>query len=628
MRTRSVRRFLGGWRVILTALWLASVLGTAAVPRPNILWLTCEDTGPHLGCYGDAYATTPNLDALAAKGMKYRRAWSVAPVCAPARTAIISGMYPSSTGSEHMRSDVPMPRGTRMFPEILRDAGYYCANNSKEDYNLAKPGVVWDESSPKAHWRQRDPEQPFFAVFNFTETHESATRSRPHAFVHEPAKAPVPPYMPDTPVIREGWAQYYDQISVVDRRVAGILSALEADGLAGDTIVFFYGDHGAGLPRHKRSACDSGLRVPFLVYFPPAWRHLAPSDYSEGGESARLISFVDLAPTVLSLAGIRAPSWMQGRAFAGEFPARAPEFLHGLRGRMDERIDLVRSVTDGRYVYVRNYHLHRPHGQHVEYLFETPMTVDWFARFRRGELPAAQRAFWENKAPEELYDLEADPFEMNNLVDSGRKADRNALHRLRLAHQRQVLGQRDVDLLPESELHRRSVTLAPGELTGPLGKVSLRAIFEAAELAARPRDGDRNALRALLRKEEPAIRFWGAMGFVMRGLAIEGPSADELAARLTDVSPAVRVAAAEALVRHGSGEARQAGRAALLRLADAREAGYWAAVEALNAIDGCREQLGDLSVLRDVPRKVDGVSRRCDDYIERLLRSILDESKR
>ncbi|MBL9137682.1 MAG: sulfatase-like hydrolase/transferase [Verrucomicrobiales bacterium] len=625
----SVRRNWGGSLIAgLIAVWAA--LGSpclGAVPRPNVLWLTCEDTGPHLGCYGDAYASTPHLDALAARGLRFRRAWSVAPVCAPARTAIITGLYPSSTGSEHMRSDVPLPRGARMFPEYLRDAGYYCSNNQKEDYNLQKAGDVWDDSSNKAHWRQRDPDQPFFAVFNFTETHESATRRRPHAWVHDPARAPVPPYMPDSKEVREGWAQYYDQISVVDRRVAGVLAALEADGLTESTIVFFFGDHGAGLPRHKRSACDSGLRVPFLVYFPPAWRHLAPPDYQEGGESKRLISFVDLAPTMLSLAGIRPPHGMQGRAFAGEFVARPPEFLHGLRGRMDERIDLVRCVTDGRYVYVRNFHPHKPHGQHVEYLFETPMTVDWFARFRRGELPPEQRAYWEPKAAEELYDLESDPFEIHNLAASARTVDRNALQRLRQAQHRQALAQRDIGLLPESEMHRRSVTVPPGDLAGVVRRVSIRAVLDAAELASnRDLDGE-GALRRWLRHEEPGVRYWAATGFAVREGPLSAAVANEITVCLDDVSPAVRVAAAEALVRRGNAASIRDGRATLLKEADPRVGGYWAAVEAMNVIDATKERLGDLSPLRDLPRRVEGISPRCNDYLERLSRSILADAK-
>ncbi|MCL6545236.1 MAG: sulfatase-like hydrolase/transferase, partial [Bryobacteraceae bacterium] len=192
----------------------------AQAPRPNILWITCEDIGPQLGCYGDRYADTPNLDKLASRGVRYDYAWSNAPVCAPARTAIISGVYPNSTGSEHMRSMIPMPRGMRMYPQYLRDAGYYASNNVKEDYNLDKPGQVWDDSSNKAHWRNRGKGQPFFSIFNFTTTHESQVRRRPHTLVHDPARARVPAYYPDTPEVRHDLAQYYDNITTMDRKAA------------------------------------------------------------------------------------------------------------------------------------------------------------------------------------------------------------------------------------------------------------------------------------------------------------------------------------------------------------------------------------------------------------------------
>ena len=285
--------------------------------RPNILWITSEDNGPHLGCYGDTFATTPNLDRLAAKGMIYLTAWSNAPVCAPARTTIITGMYPSSTGSEHMRSMIRLPDGMKMFPQFLREAGYYCTNNSKEDYNLEKPGQVWDQSSMSAHWRNRQAGQPFFAVFNFMETHESQIRRRPHQPVHDPAKVRVPAYHPDTPEVRQDWAQYYDKMTEMDGRAGQILALLEQDGLEQDTIVFYYGDHGPGMPRNKRWPFNCGLRVPLVVYVPEKFRHLAPPEYRPGGQSKRLVAFVDLAPTVLSLAGIKAPEYMQGHAFMG-----------------------------------------------------------------------------------------------------------------------------------------------------------------------------------------------------------------------------------------------------------------------------------------------------------------------
>ena len=191
----------------------------ADLPPPSVLWLSSEDNGPHLGAYGDAYATTPHLDGLAARGLIYRNAWSTAPVCAPARTPIISGLYPASTGAHHMRSQSQLPEGFRFFPQFLREAGYYTTNNSREDYNLAKPGgqgAVWHESSREAHWRNRPDGTSFFAVFNFTVSHESQIRRRPHTPVHDPAAVRVPAYHPDVPEVRQDWAQYYDKLTEMD----------------------------------------------------------------------------------------------------------------------------------------------------------------------------------------------------------------------------------------------------------------------------------------------------------------------------------------------------------------------------------------------------------------------------
>ncbi len=220
--------------------------------RPNILWITSEDNGPQLGCYGDTYATTPNLDQLAQKGVRYTNCWSNAPVCAAARTTIISGMYAPSLSAQHMRSQVDLPAEIRLLPQHLRELGYYCSNNSKEDYNFATGKDLWNDSSNKAHWRKRKAGQPFFAVFNFTTTHESQIRKRPHNPSHDPLKVAVPPYHPDEPEVREDWAQYYDKITEMDLQVGQILAQLKQDGLEEDTIVFYYGDHGSGMPRSKR----------------------------------------------------------------------------------------------------------------------------------------------------------------------------------------------------------------------------------------------------------------------------------------------------------------------------------------------------------------------------------------
>src|SRR5262249_40513221 len=222
--------------LLVLALGLAA--GAGAAEHPNILSLTSEDHGPHAGCYGDRYATTPTMDRLAAKGVIYSHVWSCAPVCAPARTALISGLFPPSTGSEHMRSMVPYPAGKEMYPQYLREAGYYCTNNSKTDYNLREPGKVWDESSPRAHWKTRKAGQPFFAVFNSTKSHESQIRRRPHTPVHDPARVRVPAYHPDTPEVRQDWAQYYDQVSEADADAGERLKELDERGLVDAPIVF------------------------------------------------------------------------------------------------------------------------------------------------------------------------------------------------------------------------------------------------------------------------------------------------------------------------------------------------------------------------------------------------------
>ncbi|HPP54793.1 MAG TPA: sulfatase, partial [Thermoguttaceae bacterium] len=371
---------------------------------------------------GDQYAQTPNLDRLAARGLRYRVCWSNAPVCAPARTTIITGVYPTSLGAEHMRSEVRMPDWMKMYPQFLRAEGYYCTNNSKEDYNLVKPPGVWDQSSPKAHWKNRRPGQPFFAVFNLTITHESQIRNRPHTLQHDPAKAPVPPYHPDTPEVRHDWAQYYDRITQMDAQAGQILQELEEAGLADQTIIFFYSDHGSGMPRHKRWLYDDGLHTPLIVYFPEKFRHLAPKDYQAGGASDRLVSFVDLAPTLLSLVGRKPPDWMQGQAFMGPFAGPERKYLFGFRGRMDERYDMSRAVRTERYLYIRNYMPHRLQGEYVGYMFQTPTTVVWRKLFDEGKLRPEQAAFWQPKPPEELYDLQTDPHCIRNLADDSNHA--------------------------------------------------------------------------------------------------------------------------------------------------------------------------------------------------------------
>ncbi|MBI4326357.1 MAG: sulfatase, partial [Chloroflexi bacterium] len=402
--------------------------------RPNILWITAEDLSPNLGCYGDAYARTPQLDAFARQSVRYTRAFATAPVCSPARSCLITGLYATSLGTQRLRSQFPIPNQVRGFAALLRQGGYFCSNNVKTDYNLrGEPAFIrdcWDECSPQAHWRGRRPGQPFFAVFNLMTTHQSRVSVWPQKQFekeigsqlapeerHDPAKAALPPFYPDTPEARRAWARYHDCITAMDKEVGRLLQQLAQDGLGGDTVVFFYGDNGMGLPRGKRCLFDTGLQVPLLVRFPEKFRSLAPG--ALGGATDRLVSFVDFAPTVLSLGGANVPDHMQGAAFLGPVAGAPREFVFGARDRVDEAFDLSRSVRDGRFLYIRNF---MPH-----FSWMPPEGYSDASAFRRelkrlaaeGKLGAGPLTYAASrKSLEELYDTDVDPHQIHNLAAS------------------------------------------------------------------------------------------------------------------------------------------------------------------------------------------------------------------
>lgn len=560
----------------------------SAADRPNILWLTWEDSSPHLGCYGDPIAVTPNFDALAKKGMRYKCAWSNAPVCAPARTCIISGRWAPANGAEHMRSEVPMPAGQKMFPQFLREAGYYCTNNAKEDYNLTKPDGVWDESSKNAHWKNRKDGQPFFAVFNHEKSHESQIRAKPHTLVHDPAQVKVPRYMPDTPEVRHDWAQHFDNVTTVDQQIAAKIKEVQDAGLGDDTIIFTFADHGTGMPRSKRWPYDSGLRVPFIVYFPEKWKHLAPKEYDVGGASERLISFIDLAPTMLSIAGIEAPDYFHGRAFAGSLQKDARKYAFGFRGRMDERIDMARSVTDGRYVYIRHFMPHLPEGQHVNYMFEQASTRVWYDLWTKNNLKNEyQEMFWRPKETEELYDLQKDPWETDNLVtDQSTSAVRRFMQ---VAMAQWMIETRDLGLVPEAERLAVSAGRSPADAFADEQVLPYRQTLKAALEATDRSFVEGDTSEPLLTNENPEIRYWGVTGLLMRGERCVPQALPKLAPLLDDKSPSVRVAAAEALAKFGSQDQQAKAWDVLLKSATPATGSAIEATEALNALD----RLGD-----------------------------------
>ncbi len=626
--------------LVLGCIWCVSL---TAAERPNILWITSEDNGPHLGCYGDQYAVTPNLDALAAKGCRYLHCWSNAPVCAPARTTIITGMYPTTLGAEHMRSLVTLPEHVQLYPQYLRKAGYYCTNNSKTDYNVEAAGKVWDESSNKAHWKNRPEGKPFFAIFNHTISHESQIRNAidEKDRLHDPAGVRVPAYHPETPEVRKDWAQYYDRLTMMDQLAGANLAELKAAGLEEETIVFYYADHGSGMPRSKRFPYNSGLHVPLIVYIPEKWKHLAPPDYQPGGTSDRLVSFVDLAPTLLSLVGADIPSHMQGHAFLGPQASEPQPYLYGFRGRMDERIDMMRSITDGRYVYIRNFMPHRPYGQHVDYMFQTPTTRVWYELFQQGKLNEVQSHFWREKPAEELYDLQSDPDEVVNLA--GREEMQPRLREMGEQLVAWMVRTRDLGFLPEAERHRLSPGKPPYELglelkqrTFTVGRnrrevdgISLgieRALMSTAFSPHRNPGAMLPQLRTRPSWNAVATRYWAATAvLISHGPQIE-TDRDVLRELLRDESPSVAIVAAEALGRYGNDEDLALALPVLLEYANAEKHGVYCAVEALNAIDYLDEKAAPIhDAVARLPRKDPSATDRTASYCDRLIAHILAE---
>ena len=596
--------------------------------QPNILWITSEDNGPELGCYGDTFATTPHIDALAARGMMYESCWSNAPVCAPARTTIISGMFPTSLGGQHMRSEVKLPSVAKLYPEYLRGLGYYCTNNSKTDYNVIAPKDLWHESSKKAHWRNRKQGQPFFAVFNFTVSHESKIRKRPHNAIHEAKEVFVPPYHPDTPEVRQDWAQYYDIVTQMDREVGRVLQQLKDDELDDNTIVFYYGDHGSGMPRGKRWLYQSGLRVPLIVHVPERLQHLVEGQYEAGTTSKRLVSFVDLVPTVLSLLGAELPNHLHGKAFLGPKATEDPDYIYGFRDRMDERIDMSRAVRDQNYLYIRNFYPARPQGAYLDYMFQTPTTKKWKELFDAGKLNVAQSVFWKPKAPEELYDLSKDPYQVNNLADQ--EEHQGALERLRNANREWMLRVGDLGLLPEGEMHKRASDGAPNDLLyDEKDAVDVESLYAAADLATRPTQGDLDELLHLRTASDSAARYWLAQGLLLRAPNADGMESKQLtlAARglASDVSPYVRCAANEILARYGNAADRKVAISQLLKLADSRNdnVDLFVSMCALNCLDWSsptRAEVGEALV--GVPGKDLRIPKRYHSYVPKLLKRV------
>ena len=448
--------------LIIAGLWIPSKLFSQPL---NIVWITAEDLSPRLACYGDSMVPTPNIDRLASEGVRYTHAFATYGVCAPSRHSLIMGMYPTSTGAGAMRThvrtsainditdpellNIPVyeatpPPQAKCFTEYLRAAGYFCTNNSKTDYQFKPPITAWDESHDSAHYRHRpDTSMPFFSVFNFTVTHESRIHNPRSPAITDPAGIEVPPYYPDTETVRNDIAHHYDNIAVLDQQIGKILGDLEEDGLLSSTLIFFFTDHGDGLPRAKRWVYDSGIQVPLIVRFP---------DQTEAGTlTDDLVSFVDFAPTVLSLCNLTIPSHMEGIPFLGDQKSTPRKYIFAFRDRMDPAFETIRAVRDHRYKYIRNYRPDLPYIGFIPYRDRMLMMQEILSLKEQGKLGPAQWQFSSDSKPlEELYDTEADRHEIHNLASDPKFLEK--LTELRNAHDSWTNKHGDLNRLTDHDL--------------------------------------------------------------------------------------------------------------------------------------------------------------------------------
>ncbi len=517
---------------ILTVLIFLSLLGSIFAEQkmrlPNILWIVSEDNSAHyMSMYGDSNCSAPNLDKLSQGGLTFMKAYANAPVCAVARSTILTGAYAVTTGSQNMRSRYPAPQTFKSYVDYMRTVGYYCTNNKKTDYNIKmKDAAIWNECSDSAHYKNRpSKETPFFAVFNLGTTHESVLF--PEKIKSSRDKKVIPPvsrvkpdfiklqaYLPNLPELKEENAVYYDYISAMDKQVGSLVDELFSTDpeAAENTIIFYYSDHGGILPREKRNLQDSGTRVPFIVYFPEALRHLNPYGNEKRIES-ETISFVDLAPTVLSLAGLAKPEQMQGRAFLGSKRLKQEDKnVFTYASRYGERFYFSRAVTDGEFRYIRCFYAYKPKLIMCNYAFGQKGWAAWKSAFEADTLSDESKYWWLAAKGQYLYNTSKDPDEINNLAYIAEHSEK--LLQLKERLKKFMLDSKDLSIIPEQK-YEDILKDYPDIYTFARSKdFDYLKVFEAAWLASECDDANENSLRTLLKSENPYVRYWAAIGLL------------------------------------------------------------------------------------------------------------------
>lgn len=548
---KNFKKIFGGALCSVAALPMAG----QQAERPNILWLTFEDTSSYeFGCYGNPDVSTPNADSLSSRGVQFMNAWSCAPQSSPARSSLITGCYATTYGMDVHPVPINTPDGI-LFPQLLRDAGYYCTNNKKTHYNTTSNNKkCWDECTAKASYNSpsRADGQPFFAVFNTVTSHMSRiatyhTEGR-RDYTTEglyPEQLTLPSYVPDLPEVRSDYAGHLEAVQDVDKWLGFFLDDLKTKGLDENTIIFFFSDHGGCVPRGKGYLYESGLRVPLIVYFPPKYRHLA-----QLGKDERLVNFTDLAPTVLSLAGIRPPERMQGKALFGQYAANEDrEMQFAFAANQLHHFMPVRAVTDGRYKYIRSYIPYRQFALRNYFQWRMPSNRAWdeYVLGGRNTNPAWELTF--NAHPSEmLFDLSRDQGEIDDL--SSDPEYRDVLLRMREALSSHIRQTSDLGFFPPDT---RKGRVLYNDVH--LGGYDLEALQTIAEIASMADASSVPELEKAIASELPEIRFWGAVGYAV--LAVNGSVStcpEALEALLDDANPYTAAEAAYAVTYLGKPE--------------------------------------------------------------------------
>lgn len=543
--------------ILLVAAFLGvahHALSQQQTERPNIVWINVEDTSPALGCYGDSLAKTPNLDKLAKEGIRYENAYATAPICSPSRSSFITGVYSTAMGTQHLRSVVRRPDFIKTLPEILKEQGYFVTNYGKTDWNFSDEGVFNLRTQSVEPWKNRANGQPFFSMFVIGGTHEGAINQRSNYVEltrnltpRERQQAdgfPVPAFYPATPYFSEMWSRYYELLTAMDHQVGTILSNLERDGLKENTIVFFFSDHGFGMPRYKRYLYQTGLRVPLIVYLPPKYRHM--SKVTAGSKDGQLVSLVDLTPSVLNMLGIKKPSYMQGQAFLGERPEAARKFVFGERSRADDLFEMSRAVLTNRYIYIRHYMPYLPYIRKGKIQGDEKDGYRGLIRLHnQKQLKKEMDYLFFPKVEEELYDLEADPNELHNLATEPKL--QNIKLKLRNILEQWSIEHGDTGFLPEAEYMQLAADDTPYHVIRDLTKVDIGKIIPLAAIGASTNEKD---IANLLKHPNLTVRYWAVIG--SRNLKKKKSSTTSLMlSNFSSGSPALEIATAEALALDG-----------------------------------------------------------------------------